>query len=702
MGQLDGENPRNQRSALYSFLSEVELAEHLLGYLNSSIRDISALAICCKGISRVIARAIEAWDLNVQVDDFEQHMKKEVDRFRTKVDQQTGKRTQADGVRSRILVITRIRERVQNELYPYSGSLGITLKMFKAFTTIDHAFRHVVLDRVQFLDVRMFEALVVSLPNLETVVVSRCELMDVSKLPELIRVVKRSAQKSLPSSDNVEAKGDGDNAGDAAASTEQAEETANTKPLPSGTVGSPLWEESWTEAKSSEEAGHYVRLDFAPYNFTGPETKSRLGSFGVTHHQPTFHTPKAVLALTLRCDEDAQKVGMDLWSDSSSYFSFLKRLPGPDPIWAIKVREAVMTMKKWRLDKKSWDGSSTQMKERFADDLMAALSGDNTLPYPEIPGRMRRSLSENHLERGYWRLAGTCGRCNKEYLRVLFPIKPGVCWGCTMIKFVDDLEDSHGRRYQMYALEILFADLKWDEVALGKLMDGATRAAVFERIWEATMMADEVWKRYNKDDYDREQPTQPPLGMSTRTPLLTRTSITMSNWRWMYHPVAARFDYLKGGPQHKHPCETLPNASNNGARSREAFWRDWNWSRITDQVYAKHLRDTWKDRGRITVERRNQLIEAKFKRIKNDPRKYGDVAGIEYDLVCKSECEDLKWYRNPIEDDKLSLMTPGYMSFNHDNPIPDHRLEPERFEQIVWYYENFVKTTYRGLHALEM
>ncbi|KAK4462084.1 hypothetical protein QBC42DRAFT_297167 [Cladorrhinum samala] len=689
MVQLDGEEPRNQRSALYKFLSEVELAEHLLGYLNTSVRDISALATCCKGVSRLVAGAVEAWDVNVPLPDFQLHINKEVDRFRTKVDQQTGKRIQADGIRSRVLVITKIQDRVPDESHAYSESLGTTLRMFKTFSTIDYAFRHVVLDQVQFLDVRMFEALLVSLPNLKTVAISRCELMDVSKLPDLIRVVKRSAKKALPSSGNV------------VAPTEQDEEMIYSKPPPSGTVGSPLWEESWTKAKASEEAGPYVRLGFAPYNFTGPDTKSRLGSFGVTHHKPTFHTPKAVLALTLRCDEDAQQVGMDLWSDSSSYFSFLKRLPGPDPIWAIKAREAVMTMKKWKLDEKSWDSNSTQLTERFADDLMAALSGDNTWPYPTMPRRMLMSLPKDHIEYVYWRLADTCLDCNKEYLRVLFPIRPGVCWGCTMIKFVDDLEDSHGRRYQMYALETLFSGLRWNEVTLGKLMDEVTRADVLDQTWQAASMADAVRNRYNKDDYYKESPIQPPWVTRTCTPLLTKTSIIMSNWRWMYNPVAARFDYLQGGPQHKHPCERLPYASHEGTRTFEAFCADWTWSTITDRVYGKYLCDNWQGNGGITVERRNQLIADRLMAIKNDPRSHRHVRQIEYEFVCQSEIKEMKWYRNSIEDDKLSLLTPGHMIFNHDDPIPDHRIEPDRFERIVLHYENFVKTSYRGLRPLD-
>ncbi|KAK4170090.1 hypothetical protein QBC43DRAFT_348521 [Cladorrhinum sp. PSN259] len=719
---ISGLDTENDASILTQLFGIVELGEMIFSHLIPSIGDISALALTCKQMSLLVQQQVEFWDINLPISKFDEFLNKQTKKFEPQEDE-SGNVIQANGIRASILVMTRIEQPSQTQ-NPYAESLGISLKLFDSINTINHSFKHVVFDQLQFFDNRMFEPMVASLPNLETVTISRCELMDVTKLPELIRIIKHFGKKRLESSKSESSLTEDISA----TSTPATSPTTATQGsvgasaqyvLYPGTLGTPAWDQAWAEVQASKKKAdnNYIRLDFSPYYFSGPETKNRLGSYGVTHNEPTFHTPKAVIALTLRCDADAEEIGLDLWSNSSSYFNFLKRLPGPDPLWVIKVREAVITIKDQR-SQRTWnnEAEASKMTAQYADDMMAALSGDHTDPYPrDVPHAMMRIFHPNHFMKHWWRNPVVCGVCHKELPRMFFPFKTGRCWGCQLVQFVDDIEDSHARRYQLYSLELLFRGLPRDEATLTKLMDPETRHMNFDAVWTSTVLADKAWKHLKEDvqyldergwpageDSNKALPEQPPIGMKTSTPSLSTTAITMSNWCWSFHELKQRFDYRNGGPQRQHPCATPPGFSSTivgGARSKETFTKHWSWTRLTDTAYTRHLYNVCaKDAENRTPAEFAARIKTMVQNAKLDGTYDEDAKEIEYEWVCKVEHEELRWYKNNIEDCVWSLMTPGALRFNHDNPMPNPRLEPGRYAKVVNTHRQS-RCPYRGANS---
>jgi hypothetical protein len=262
--------------------------------------------------------------------------------------------------------------------------------------------------------------MVKSMPNLERVSITRCVMLDITKLKPLLDVIKRHPR-------SVTAKAHGTNDANGAISANMNHQ--------------------WADMATRVNAVKYIQLDFFPFFFHGPTSFKRLGSFGVTYNEPTFNTPKAVFALILHCWALAKEAGMDLVSDSSSFWSFVRQLPGPDALWSLKAREALITRDR-DLALATSDKDRQDANSRFADDLTAALTGDNQ-PHPEVPYGMKRYMPEELLPVGrYWRKSFECRMCHVTYPRSLFPIRPGTCWGCKMVDYVEIMEDSHLRLWQ--------------------------------------------------------------------------------------------------------------------------------------------------------------------------------------------------------------------------------------------------------------
>lgn len=228
----------------------------------------------------------------------------------------------------------------------------------------------------------------------------------------------------------------------------------------------PALPEAQTQS-AHKSAKAYIRFDFFPFFFHGPQSGSRLGSYGVTHNEPTFNTPKAVFALILQCRNIADEVGMDLLSDSSSFWSFVRQLPGPDVLWAMKAREALITR-----EREIVVGNKPRqiIEHQFADDLTAALTGDNQ-KHPVLPAAMKRYLPESVWPADkYWRQNAHCAMCRFTYPASLFPLQRDSCWSCKMTQFVENMEDSHLRLWEESALDYWRSGLDPKSVKLDQLL----------------------------------------------------------------------------------------------------------------------------------------------------------------------------------------------------------------------------------------
>ncbi|KAK4231246.1 hypothetical protein QBC38DRAFT_355318 [Podospora fimiseda] len=679
--------------SLSGLFNKPELGMRILTHLTPSVRDISALALTSKGFSEQVSRLVEFWDIGGDAKDFEVDVASKAANFKFQEDQSGNIIQSGLGIRSGILVITRLTEQDPDPTFKphYRESFLTSRNLLKTIHDIPNSFKHVVFDQLQYFDTRVFKMLVASLPNLETVSISRCELMDVMKLPKLIEIIKSAGIKRLSQSDATHVEAPADNASD----------ESSTRP---GSFGTRAWQEALTNSRASgkKEVKDYIKLDFAPYYFSGPDTKNRLGSFGVTHHQPTFHTPKAVTGLTLMCNADAEEIGMDLWSDSSSYFSFVKRLPGPDRLWATKAREAVMTLKQQTTQDRWIDQAyATRARDQFADDMMAAVSGDNFYPNQVSLSRWKWLCADHH-KWGWWRESKRCGDCKYDHLRAFFDLKAGQCWACHMLEFVNDIDDSHARRYQHNTLEIYLRRKRDYENAdtLKEFFNHPEYDKWFRRALKSTGLADKAWSyfQFEAEFHDPSGmvamepvlPAQPPWYPRSGTAGITVRALAMAHWMWARNEVTQHYDIRKGGPQCRHPCYVAAiyaSAAAGGAQGMGTYSQNWTWSPLSRDVWTEHLR-TWMHWEDLNPEQRKLGIDGAIKQQIDQLReawRNGEfpphireiLVKLEYPIIAEDEIREFIEYKNRIEDCGIGLMTPYQQPFDHDHPFLNQDLDPD-------------------------
>ncbi|KAM7209015.1 hypothetical protein V8F20_000624 [Naviculisporaceae sp. PSN 640] len=377
----------------FNIVETTDVWTMVLDYLKHSIRDVSAVAMTCKSVAVATRSQFDVW----RFEDAEF----DIDNFITK--RENGRLIQRHGIRWNTLLLTGGRQAETSR--PYSDALECMFKLCYAVRVIPFSFRDVVLHRIPFLDIQMLALLVKAMPNLETLSISSCLLLDAAKLPRILDIIRRNRRI-----------------------TEGGEQS-------------------------------YIKVDFAPYRFFGPQTLNRAGTFIITHHVPDFDIPKAATALLYRCLPDAKKVGMDLLSDSSSFWHFFRQLPGPCPLWAVKVREAIVTQERHKPQSDAY--------LRALDNLCAAVSGDNRSPEELPPRRFDRnygSFRKGRMPYNYWRTEKACPNCKTTLSHCLFVNcapdnsnggKPR-CWGCHMILFVANYDHSHFRERQHSILRHIF------------------------------------------------------------------------------------------------------------------------------------------------------------------------------------------------------------------------------------------------------
>lgn len=360
------------------------------------------------------------------------------------------------------------------------------------------SFRSIILDQIPYFDARLFETIVRSMPNLESVGISRCILLDVTQLTPLIQAV-----------------------------------IDNPRDL-------------------NCEEYRYVKLDFAPYFFDGPNHSCRHGSYGITHNEPSFNSTKAVFALIMANLEKAHRIGMDLLSKRSSFWHFVKRLPGPDPLWAFKARDAIFELYRDRSNVPPQYAMHVQrVRQQAVDDLFAALSGDKTEPVPLPASEVYRY---GPIRFGYWRQKKACEECNFAHYKGFFNLNQKVCDACKMLEFRDTMEFSHLRQYQRSALDYLLQgfDPKFDNIkdlVDVKESEDSPFKENLKNAHEAVLHTDRAWLWHLMHEVNAKHPEKYAYPDPENV-----NPVAASLRRWAYsNETLHETDFRFGGPQCIHP-----------------------------------------------------------------------------------------------------------------------------------------------------
>ncbi|KAK0667749.1 hypothetical protein QBC41DRAFT_366023 [Cercophora samala] len=735
----------NTESPLINFLAQIDLCKGLVSLLHPSVRDITALAFTCKQAGPYVDRIMEVWNFSAG-----QYFS---EAFLPSVDSE-GKQTRGSGgIRNDILVITTTSPKAPTQT-PYEEDLYRTLNLVDAMVTIPQSFRHLALDRIPLLDPKMVDLVISSMPNLETLSISRCDLLDISQLPALIDIIKRHPRtlrnkdkgKAICASNHPEsANTEGDNNGNGNAVVNSS--SVNEQDQPSNNDTSLLTDSDTSQVSAEttatsvdEDDGpvHYIRLDFSPFFFRGPNTCQRIGSYGVTYNEPTFHTPKAVVGLIMRCFPDAMVIGMDLMSDSSSFFSFVRRLPGWDCLWALKARDAMLSYKRdvsnivlpqdflqtvertarseiiaenegrarlaqtafqdrvtarvERLRQDKHDEMKTAIQHRFYDDLMAATSGDDFRPTDHpIPALMAGSVLKSHNDFGYWRNQVRCQGCKKLFPRVLFAVMLDLCWGCKMINFIREMESSHLRRWKRSAIEHLLEGLDTKKGSLTDVMDPA-RGQQMRLALQAIKTADHIWLKFV--NFSPSAPVVYPPEPEN----LDTYSAAYSRYRWKQNWPKQAFDYREGGPQHEDPFRYYITDYDDrelcGGEPPESFNAKFKWSEKASQYLFERYIQYNQRAKKIEDPEAQRLIEAakRWEKMRRIPG-----------YKPKDRDEEEMWHRGQtimrrdqnLRDNSVhvmihgrvelqisSLHTPMLRPFNLDYPFPDKRVNDKAYREF--------------------
>ncbi|KAK4041560.1 hypothetical protein C8A01DRAFT_14696 [Parachaetomium inaequale] len=689
-------------SILVQLLGITELGGMIIELLVPSIGDLTALAMTCKRARACMRRYFDVWDFRLR--EFS------TDAYREKRDD-NNRLLQQGGVRINTLVISPVSDEPEGLQNPCMADFKSMMKLCGAITEIPSTFRSLVLDQVPFFDVKMFELMIKTMPTLETVTITRCIMLDITKLPQLLAAIKRhprlmKTRRTRPMFDNAWAKKLARAMRKTRITPEQEAQAQGVaaRRTPAPTMPVP------TMPNPKKDDEDYVCLDFFPFFFHGPSSGPRLGSYGVTHNEPTFNTPKAVFAVILQCWDLAQEVGMDLVSESSSFWRFVRQLPGPDALWAMKAREALLTRE---YEKVILPTRHQQMvQDRFADDLTAALTGDNQ-DHPKAPPLMRTYLPPDYVDRGkYWRLKAKCGICKFTYPVSLFPLQRDACWSCKMTRFVKYMEDSHGRLWQESALQKLQHGLDLRSTDLHKLLLHIRKQALKKAMCDVRV-ADWVREYFlnlptragpnpnappSADNWDTAVPAEvlhcppPPRGLDA-------TRASMVRWRWNYAEATEAFDCRQGGPQWAHPCQTPLSAGHSdgdnsgGAETKEQFGKKWEWTRGSDELFiTRYLKVNEAERqhqgsfGTPVAEIYNRDDERVLKALKNsrqrpDWRDY--IMILEWCDQNKLDKEVHREQYGKVQDCLHSMSTPTRKPFNLDTPLPDPGVDKEAYDQLI-------------------
>ncbi|KAK3388159.1 hypothetical protein B0T20DRAFT_484739 [Sordaria brevicollis] len=427
--------------------------------------------------------------------------------FHFKESYRTGKR----GVRMNTLIITPLTKvkAASPQDKPFEQEFTLLAKMIHTMNITMTSYRDLVLDQIPYLNVDLVKLIVRSMPKLESITITRCKQLDFSQLGPLLSTVE--------------------------------------------------YKNKYAEMYPTHKK---IRLDFYPYFFEGPTSApNTFGSFGLTYHKPTFDIPKAVFARIMACWDQAARIGFDLLSESSGVWHFIRRLPGPDPFWAYKAREAVLT---WKRDCQVY-GPGPDSNRRLWNDLGAAVSGDTN-------EKIRHEPKERK-----------CRGCATNLPDYLFAdLRSLTCWGCRMLAFVTNHEDSHFRDRANRVVEIWLGNSKsWPLQRIPCLCRDQTEE---QDALKMARLTDEAW-RFELFEFEPGMPRYAQaIHWKTHLSSTKRT-------RELLWPLTGRTNHREGGPQYDNAYLTTAVFDDAMDEKTEKKFRDHDRSSRRDfwSIYKSDL-----------------------------------------------------------------------------------------------------------------
>ncbi|KAK0632794.1 hypothetical protein B0T14DRAFT_491084 [Immersiella caudata] len=618
-----------QDTPLANILRIPELGGEIIRHLMPSIRDVSALAATCRDVGLSVSQNLEGWDStkgNFDKDRFEGNK----------------------GVRQSVLCIAASRVKQTRTTSPYTDGWRIMENFIRVAVMTSNSYRDVIIDQMAYFDLRMLELMIQSMPNLETIAISRCLLFDVTKLGPLIDIIKRHPEV----------------------------------------------------LKNGEK--QYIKPDFAPYFFDGPNDINRYGSYGVTHHEPNFHIPKAIMALLFQCMPKAKEIGMDLVSDSSSFWNFVRRLPGPDALWHIKARDAYVVRNK-ALAKmrpnmtnvaqyKAIPGSDN-IEHVFADDITAAVTGDGVgeVWIPQAV-KIRALGTRNQVLSGeghWWREKRRCRVCHVELPESLFSLQRTRCWGCEMVEFVDQTEDSHFRYRMSGTISHLLDGLKVDEASFADILS-PEREKHLELTTVIARDTDRAWAYHllfeTGNGAERAPyPEIPVIGDAQDFQAAIR------RLRNCLH-VCKAGDFRTGGPQYIHSGRVsswaralescvLPGEEVKGQYRRvlpdlppgsedfDIFKKRWQWTLNTENALRTTLQYDFRIMDHLGMGAQNPQLDtsdAFIDQLKLKPKQREFAMHFEWKMQCIFDKVCQMYAQGKTEDYMVAGIGPGYRPYSLD------------------------------------
>ncbi|KAK0657687.1 hypothetical protein B0T16DRAFT_66891 [Cercophora newfieldiana] len=618
----------NEDTALIKILRMPELASQIIANLLPSVRNVSVLAATCRDAAIEVSANMEIW--GATTGEFA------LDRFKGHMDERTGAFVENKGVRQSVLCIAASDVQHLKTVSPYVDGWNVINKFIRGVVEIKNSFKDVIIDQLPYFDVRLFEMMLQSMPNLETVAISRCLLFDFTKLEPLITAIKK-------------------------------------------------------HPRTRKGKKKYVRVDFAPYFFDGGNFDGRYGSYGITHHMPFFPIARAATALLIDCMPKAREIGMDLTSESSAFWRFFCRLPGPDALWQVKVRDACAAhshaLAELGTNRPEDSSRYKKIRDKYADDLMAAVLGDGVAPVP-LPEQVTRRRDEfKPAKFGHWRKLRTCTTCSADRLEVFMTLHVHRCWSCDMVEFVDEAEDSHFR-YRLKATLGQFLDGIDSQRASFRTLIDADRAPMIHLANELAKDTDRAWTHHLLHATGNA-PAIPPY---PEPPVHTTFKAASVRRLALAHRGLKAVDFRCGGPQLLHPCHTRKFNRNleefeqlsqyglpPGSQDLETFKLKWQWTEHTTDLMVAKLQcmdlsatgiDAW----------------AWVERAKNNKRQREFAMKLEWMHQCVVDKKFELHAFSRIEDAVVSVIGPSGRPHNKDKdkerlPLSDDMCEGKGYMQ---------------------
>ncbi|KAK0618172.1 hypothetical protein B0T17DRAFT_327459 [Bombardia bombarda] len=604
-------------------LGIAEIGHHIFELLG--FRDMIKLMSVSKKMTDCVIAHIEFWN-------FHQEGEFPVEKFQDILAEKASpdspdRYIRKDGVRAQLLVIApgaKNEYRTVQHKRPMAFDMHRCDKFFSAVHQIPMSFRRVAISGMPLFSVDEFEILLNSMPNLETMAITQCLMLDFTKLNAVLEAIDRHPRKS-----------------------------GNKQ--------------------------RYVAVEFEPYYFHGPKSDAhgeRLGTFGITYHQPCFDISKAVGCSIIRVLPLAHKVGMDLLSDNSPIFQFMLKLPGPKDTWALEFRDALMANKRRA-------AANAKNPRAFAKEIICSLAFKKKV-VQNLPATMRSRLGDDCLNESFWLDSISCQVCKIEYPRGLFHYPFSTCWGCASERFVNVMEDSHLRLWQR---SIMLQRLGGFDPKTAKAGDLATSVVPRRLAFKDARKADELYHFFRCEDASMQSKENPmpvnpiPAGIDSEVQSVAR-------WRLYYAPLQGPVNLREGGPQQQHPC-TLPYpraAEIMDIQGKKAVKLKWPAKKdITREMAGPAI----EERRRLKLAQEwEEMTEAEvddyFNQLMDSPGGITEMRNAWHRQQNVYDREVSRKWNAVVDDQRFSLVNAFRLPYNMDKLRAEYQASSAQFEEVPY------------------